>query len=446
MKRSLLILPFACSAPAFIGCSTPAHDTSSWMPRVEPLEYIRHATQNADDYYFLGRYYQGQNRLEKAEEAYKKALKIHANHVDAQNALGTVYSKQGKYDQAIAVFTGILNAKPEIAKVFNNLGYTYYLQNKPAEAIAAYEKAIQLEPNNPRAHNNLGAAYQLAGNETSAKVAFARAAEIHAGANLGDAPQKHDPAPTLAEAPRFVDLHPRISQSISLVPPTARVVTIDLTASPQSIALSAPPHQAAQHDYAYSVTKDGTTTPITEKAAVSTPSPTTMAQESHRVMTTMAASSQTNPSNTPTERPKESSTKSQTPTPPQKTPDTPQPDGNKLATIGQHRKIITTTNPYRLEVSNGNGITGMAKRTSLMLTDNGLPKARLTNFRPFQQSQTIIHYRAGFQEQAMAINLKFGGQLKMVEAKYLRANTDVKLLLGKDMSAQTLATYGQVMA
>src|SRR6185369_13497067 len=53
--------------------------------------------------------------------------------------------------------------------------------------------------------------------------------------------------------------------------------------------------------------------------------------------------------------------------------------------------------PPRIEIANGNGVTGMAARLGALLRANGLVhRALLSNVPPFDVSTTVVHYRAGF--------------------------------------------------
>ena len=128
MKRACFLLPLACSLPVLLSCSTPMPHAESAM-RIEPVLSIRNSDSTARGFYQLGRYYQGQNRLDLAADAYRKALELHAAFVDARSALGTIYAAQGKYDEAIVEFTAALKIVPELAHVYNNLGYTYVLRH-----------------------------------------------------------------------------------------------------------------------------------------------------------------------------------------------------------------------------------------------------------------------------------------------------------------------------
>lgn len=202
MKIDHVPLALLCLAPALPGCSTP--EPAQTM-RIEPVLQVAHAANDAQGLYQLGRYYQAQDRLELAEQAYHKALAVHVDFVDAHSALGALYARQGRFDDAIAEFSAVLRTSPELAQVYNNLGYTYYLQGKLDDAVAALEKAIVLEPNNARAFNNLAAAFEKRGQPDKAGQARARALALQAPQVApGNGMQSHA-LPALANGPA-VDL------------------------------------------------------------------------------------------------------------------------------------------------------------------------------------------------------------------------------------------------
>lgn len=89
----------------------------------------------------------------------------------------------------------------------------------------------------------------------------------------------------------------------------------------------------------------------------------------------------------------------------------------------------------RVEVSNGNGITGMAKRIKGVLGRYGIAVSRLTNDRPFKQQDTKIQYRAGYEQAAESLKLALRGHAVVVPVSNLSGNTDVRLVLGKDAVA-----------
>jgi hypothetical protein len=88
---------------------------------------------------------------------------------------------------------------------------------------------------------------------------------------------------------------------------------------------------------------------------------------------------------------------------------------------------------------NGNGTHRLAARVSSMLSDRGLPKASVGNHTSFKQARTVIHYRKGYLFEAARLSryLRDSRQaIMIVESRSLPAKTDVKLVLGKDMSGK----------
>lgn len=177
MKHVGTLLAAACICPGLAGCITHAPEAER-SPRIEPVLRVTHTAETASGWYQLGRYYQGQNRLELAEQAYRRALAVDIAFVDAHSALGAVYANQGKFNEAIAEFTAVLDAAPRLAQAYNNLGYTHYLRGDYEKAITFFDKAIALEPDNRRALNNLGAAHAKLGHADLAQAALMRSAGI----------------------------------------------------------------------------------------------------------------------------------------------------------------------------------------------------------------------------------------------------------------------------
>jgi len=84
----------------------------------------------------------------------------------------------------------------------------------------------------------------------------------------------------------------------------------------------------------------------------------------------------------------------------------------------------------RLEVSNGNGVTGMARRFRSLLGQMGIPVDRLSNDKPYKQVATTIQYSPGFEKQAASLQKALQGKAQLT-SKQLAAS-DVRLVLGKD--------------
>ena len=83
---------------------------------------------------------------------------------------------------------------------------------------------------------------------------------------------------------------------------------------------------------------------------------------------------------------------------------------------------------FRVEVTNGNGAAGMAKRVASGL---GLANAHLTNRRPFVQAVTVIEFRDGYAEAAAALGRKLDGGIRTLRIA-AAGDVDVRIVLGRD--------------
>jgi hypothetical protein len=99
-----------------------------------------------------------------------------------------------------------------------------------------------------------------------------------------------------------------------------------------------------------------------------------------------------------------------------------------------------------VEISNGNGVRGLANTAAAALREVGLNPVRLTNHKHFRVLQTQVQYRGPQDlEAAQALAKTLGVPANLVVNKSLRAHTPLRVLLGKD--AMTLTSiWPAVMA
>ena len=89
----------------------------------------------------------------------------------------------------------------------------------------------------------------------------------------------------------------------------------------------------------------------------------------------------------------------------------------------------------RIEVSNGNGTSGLARR---VLASLHLPQAtptRLTNDKPFGRASSRIEYVPGAEQAARAVNARLPATLPLAPVARLDRQVGVRVLLGKDFAA-----------
>lgn len=86
--------------------------------------------------------------------------------------------------------------------------------------------------------------------------------------------------------------------------------------------------------------------------------------------------------------------------------------------------------PVRLEISNGNGASGMAARLSRQLKDEGWPTVRLSNVPHFAVPRSRIEYRPELAAQAQTLARRLG--LSVVASSEQCKFADLRIVLGHD--------------
>lgn len=105
----------------------------------------------------LGVLYLNQNRLDKAEDAFKKASTFDTSYPYGWRNLWILYSILKRFEDAEHAFLKSIEINPEKTGVWMELAYFQaFHMNKPEEAVKSARKAIELEPENATAWNNLG--------------------------------------------------------------------------------------------------------------------------------------------------------------------------------------------------------------------------------------------------------------------------------------------------
>lgn len=122
---------------------------------------------NAETYFHRGLISQESKHYRSAIEAYKMAIKIKPDYLDAYVNLGQVYYKLGRYSEAADFYKKAVKIKPDAA-IYNKLGTLYIIARKYSVAVDAFEHALVIDPENPETHFNLGITYFLNGDKDAA--------------------------------------------------------------------------------------------------------------------------------------------------------------------------------------------------------------------------------------------------------------------------------------
>jgi tetratricopeptide (TPR) repeat protein len=413
MKTNKMILPMICCIPLLSSCATtqPA-GKQSW--NIQPVYKVNNrAVDSPDAMYQLGRYYQGQRRYDQAAEAYHHALEADGGFVEAHNGLGVIYSMQRRYDEAITEFRTAISQAPTAAHLYNNLGHALYLKGDYPEAVAALTQAASLDPKNPRTLNNLALAYAKAGEAEKSRQVFAMAANQASSDAALAASTPHEQAVASQPAPIESDsgAKPASSPSVVVTP-----VSPDQSVDPQPAPVESRPD-------------------IQQAVATQAPSVQTLALPKDRGVISSAAVVPVAPTESRVETAQTSPKVN---------------EASERAEPVQAAAIVATTESVpeaavaqaesirrHLEISNGNGVTGMAKKIAYFLQESGYAKARLTNRKPFTVQTTQIQYRYGHQEDAEHLRSSLPGNTGIAPSNNLRADINLRVVLGRDMLQHT---------
>ena len=127
-----------------------------------------------DCYYNMGIAHYQAKELDKAEAAFKEALKYNANSAAPYTALANLYNSQKRFDEAVAMTTqatklgGAAGGAASADAAFNQ-GVVLWNASKYEEARQQFEQAVKLKPDFAEAHFRLGMAYLNLGKMGEAK-------------------------------------------------------------------------------------------------------------------------------------------------------------------------------------------------------------------------------------------------------------------------------------
>jgi hypothetical protein len=351
---------------------------------MQPVLQVRHSADKvAATYYQLGKYHHEHGNLDLALAAYIRSIELDRRQLEARNALASIHLKQGRLDEAKSILLQLVADYPGVAHPYNNLGYVDTMLGNIDAAETTLQRALMLDPGNERARNNLAvvqAALASRGERTAAAVGL---------------------------APTVSDTRTAFPEATIVNRKGGEAVTTNI-AAPSAM-------QPARK--------------LAEPAATSTPAP----QPQELVITSAPVAAQTRMElvqivpNVFELRLKAAIA-----------PVIAEQQGAK--TIAKAAVPIpahaSATRISRVEVANGNGVTGMARRIRGVLSQHGIAVSRLTNELPYKQSNTKIQYRVGYEREAEALKNALRGFAVLEPGNALSGNSDVRLVLGKDAIGQ----------
>lgn len=424
MKTSRMILSAASVIPLLSSCASQQQTADNRLWNIKPAYNVRHATETPESYYRLGRYYQGQSRHEQALAAYQKALALDGAFAEARNGMGVIYALQGRQQEAIEQFRLAVKLAPNASHIHNNLGYALYLGKSYAEAVSALDRAVALNPANRSANTNLALALDKAGDREQAMQVMAEAAK----------PQPVVNAPAAAEAAQQA----QTASAPAPAPAPAVAAAIPSPAPQQVLALP--------KDWGV-ITQAEPTPALPAENRIQA---TQVKSDAHELRSRTEAREQTVPAAKPLQQ---AAVQPMAPASMAAVQAVQKPAPAAIvrvravlqATVAAERPArpaVPAAKPYRIEVSNGNGVTGMARMVAGFLHKEGDAGARLTNRKPFNVASSQVQYRVGYRVQAQSLASALPGRPVIAQADNLRGDISVRVLLGKDI-ADHMAYFGQ---
>ena len=138
------------------------------------LENTLDSEASAEGYNTVGVMYYKNQEVDKAIEAFKKAIQINPRYQPAKNNLYHLYLDQGTnalkaetYVQAVTYFSLSMDLNATDATLYSLMGETYAKSGDFSTAIGHYRKALQLNPGDAEAIKNLAWGYNNLGVELS---------------------------------------------------------------------------------------------------------------------------------------------------------------------------------------------------------------------------------------------------------------------------------------
>jgi len=142
----------------------------------------QHAAINAplmpEAHYNLGFAWHQAGQMDKAKDAYEKAVALDPQYSRALTNLATIYRKEARFEEALEVFHTALKHDPQQIETLNNLGLTYTSMGQYQSAINTFQSALQFNSTQAEVWFNLGLAYRDSNQSNAAFKALSRALEL----------------------------------------------------------------------------------------------------------------------------------------------------------------------------------------------------------------------------------------------------------------------------
>ena len=339
---------------------------------------IRAYQGNAESHYGLGCYLQERKKHKPAIEEFKAALQIDPNHFRACNGLGVSYDAVGDYDRAVDSYKAALKIDEKLDYVLNNLGYSHLLQGKFDLAIENFKRALDLNRGNELYRNNLGLAYAKRGQYADAFAEFKQTGvEAKAHYNIAQLYYQQglyrEAEAHFEQASSLKASDPEIAKGLKAAVNLAGIVA-NSEKGPASPSLSGIRAREGAEEKAVRI-------PEAEKLQL---------YDQAKAL-----------------------------------------EFADLEIAGMQEGPMPK---IKIEVSNGNGVNGMARRVGTYLDGKGFALIYLCNASHFRHEETRIYYTTGYLREAVLLAEKLPGRQRLeAVAEIRKGNAKISILIGKDL-------------
>ncbi|HEY0589841.1 MAG TPA: LytR C-terminal domain-containing protein [Pseudoduganella sp.] len=389
-------------ALAAIGCGLLTACSAPPAPRPLSLQPVVRGDMpgnQAASWNRLARFHHERGQLALALGAYAQSLALDANQLEARNAVAVIEAQRGDLTLAHTALAALVKDYPGEAQPHTNLGYVQFLMGDHAGAALTLRRAMALGAG-PKAFQNLQLAEAAMGKSPAAAAPQLAAAPVAPEPAAPLLPAAAVPAPAAA-APSVVATSAGAATAVAAASESApNMALLSETAAPGAARA---PRKEPQPLAALPSAREGVSASHLELIKVAG----NASEPKARVAGEPAAAPVE--SAAPIIAAAEPKPAAQAVTP--------------VAPASQQRMA-------RLEVSNGNGVTGMARRFRSVLGQMGIPVDRLSNAKPYRQAVTVIQYSPGFEKQAASLQKALQGKAQLSSQQL--SSSDVRLLLGKD--------------
>jgi tetratricopeptide (TPR) repeat protein len=129
----------------------------------------------------LGAVYAELEKTGEAEQHFRQALSLNPKHVMTRNNFGVLLKNKGLLAEALSEFEAANAADPNYAMAFFNAGTVLKELQKPAAALTALQRAVKLRPDLAEAHLAIGGIHFDDDSFNDAAAALTRAIKINPG-------------------------------------------------------------------------------------------------------------------------------------------------------------------------------------------------------------------------------------------------------------------------